>query len=132
MDNFSEDQMGVVSNQSGRMKMPAGERAKGGGPSSQGSALTRTVMLLLIVIVVALVVILEISDRRKTNAQLSEETHDLAIPTVAVTHPKLGAPQQEIVIPGNMQAFTDATIFARTSGYLKKWYSDIGATVKAG
>ncbi len=124
--------MGVVTNQRGRMEMPAGEQAQGGEPSSRGSALTRTVMLLLIVIVVALVVILEISDRRKTNAQLSEETHDLAIPTVSVTHPKLGAPQQEIVIPGDMQPFADAPIFARTNGYLKKWYSDIGANVKAG
>ncbi len=124
--------MGVVCNRRGQENKAASGRAKGRGISSRGSALTRTVMLLFIVIVVALVVILEISDRRKTNAQLSEETHDMAIPTVAVTHPKLGAPQQEIVIPGDMQPFADAPIFARTSGYLKKWYSDIGANVKAG
>ena len=124
--------MEVVSNRRGLANMPASERAKSRCLSSRGSALTRTVMLLLVVIVVALIVILEISDRRKTNAQLSEETHDLAIPTVSVTQPKLGAPQQEIVIPGDMQPFADAPIFARTSGYLKKWYSDIGANVKAG
>jgi RND family efflux transporter MFP subunit len=124
--------MGVVSNRRGQEKRAASGRAKSRGLSSRGSALTRTVMLLLIVVVVALVVILEISDRRKTNAQLSDETHDLAIPTVSVTHPKLGAPQQEIVIPGDMQPFADAPIFARTSGYLKKWYSDIGTNVKAG
>jgi len=98
----------------------------------RGSAVTRTVSLLLIVIAVALVVIWGISSRGKANAQLSQETHDLAIPTVSVTHPKLGAPQQEIVIPGNMQPFEDAPIFARTNGYLKKWYSDIGANVKTG
>ncbi len=56
----------------------------------------------------------------------------MAIPTVSVTVPKLGAPQQEIVIPGDMQPFNEAPIFARTNGYLKKWYADIGAIVKAG
>jgi RND family efflux transporter MFP subunit len=132
MDNFSEDQMEVVFNQRGQAKSPADERAKGCGPSSRGSALTRTVMLLLIVAVAALVVIWGISSRRNTNAQLSQETRDLAIPTVSVIHPKLGAPQQEIIIPGDMQPYTDAPIFARTNGYLKKWYADIGANVKAG
>src|SRR5262249_46402015 len=43
-----------------------------------------------------------------------------------------GAPRDEIVLPGNMQAFVDAPIFARASGYLKRWYFDIGACVKAG
>ena len=61
------------------------------------------------------------------------ETYDLAIPTVAtVIHPKLGAPQTEIIFPGNIQAFIDSPIYARTNGYLKKWYADIGAHVKAG
>ena len=49
-----------------------------------------------------------------------------------VIQPKPGAPHQEIVLPGNIQAFTDAPIYARTNGYLKKWYVDIGARVKAG
>jgi RND family efflux transporter MFP subunit len=89
-------------------------------------------MFLLILLVVALVVIWGISSRHKASAQLSQETHELAIPTVSVIHPKLGAPQQEIVIPGDMQPYADAPIFARTSGYLKKWYSDIGANVRAG
>jgi RND family efflux transporter MFP subunit len=124
--------MEVVSKQRGQAESPAGARAKSHVPSSRGSALTRTVTLLLIVIVVAIVVIWGISSRRAANAQLSQETRDLAIPTVSVTHPKLGAPQQEIVIPGDMQPFEDAPIFARTSGYLKKWYVDIGATVKEG
>jgi RND family efflux transporter MFP subunit len=89
-------------------------------------------MLLLIVLVVALVVIWGISNRHQANAQLAQETRELAISTVSVIHPKAGAPQQEIVIPGDMQPYTDAPIFARTNGYLKKWYADIGANVKAG
>jgi RND family efflux transporter MFP subunit len=124
--------MEVVSNQRDQAEAPASERAKNGGPPTPGGKVTRVVMLLLIMVVVALVVLWGISSRRQANAQLSVETHDLAIPTVSVIHPKLGAPQQEIVIPGDMQPYTDAPIFARTSGYLKKWYADIGANVKAG
>jgi RND family efflux transporter MFP subunit len=124
--------MEVVSNQRDPVEMPPSKRAKNGGPPSPGSKVTRAVMLLLIVVVVAFVVIWGISSRRKANAQLSQETQDLAIPTLSVIHPKLGAPQQEIIIPGDMQPYADAPIFARTSGYLKKWYADIGANVKAG
>jgi len=124
--------MEVVSNQRDQAEIPAGQRWQPGGPPSPGSKVTRGVVLLLVVVIVALVVVWGISSRRKANAQLSQETQDLAIPTVSVIHPKIGAPQQEIVIPGDMQPYTDAPIFARTSGYLKKWYADIGANVKAG
>ena len=124
--------MEVVTNQREAAESPASERGTHGGPPSPGSRLLRGVMLLVIVLVVAFVVIWGISSRRKADAQLSQETRDLAIPTVSVIHPKLGAPQQEIVIPGDMQPYTDAPIFARTNGYLKKWYVDIGARVKAG
>lgn len=124
--------MGVVSKQRGQAESQAGARVKSHFATSRGSALTRIVTLLLIVIVVAIVVIWGISSRRAANAQLSQETRDLAIPTVSVIHPKLGAPQQEIVIPGDMQPYADAPIFARTNGYLKKWYVDIGGTVKEG
>jgi RND family efflux transporter MFP subunit len=130
--NFLEDQMSVVANrrntaESPDKKLPALHRLP-----SAGSAATRAVTLLVMVIVVALTVIWGISSRRKANAQLAEETQELAVPVVAVIHPKLGAPQQEITLPGDMQPFTDAPIYARTSGYLKKWYVDIGARVKAG
>jgi len=123
--------MEVVPNQRAVAETPALERAAGRGSSSAGGVLLRVVMLLFMVIVVALVVIWGISSRRQANAQLAQETQDLAIPTVSVIHPKPGAPQQEIVLPGDMQPYTDAPIFARTSGYLKKWYVDIGANVKA-
>jgi len=51
---------------------------------------------------------------------------------VNVAHPAKGSNDQAIELPGNTQAFTDAPIYARTSGYLKKWYFDIGAHVKQG
>ncbi|HVA95092.1 MAG TPA: efflux RND transporter periplasmic adaptor subunit [Candidatus Dormibacteraeota bacterium] len=100
--------------------------------SAAGSAATRAVFSLLVVIIVAMAVIWGISSRQEANAQLARETQELAIPTVAVIHPKLGPPLQEIVLPGDMQAFTDTPIYARTNGYLKKWYVDIGAHVKTG
>jgi RND family efflux transporter MFP subunit len=118
--------------ESGRTAPSAGKQERRVRSASSGSAATRAVLLLLIVLVVALVVIWGISSRRKANAQLSQETHDLAIPTVTVVHPKRGAPQQEIVLPGDMQPYTDAPIYARTTGYLKSWHVDIGARVKAG
>lgn len=115
-----------------RAEMPDRCCARRSGVSSRGSAATRAVVLLFVVIVVAFIVVWGISSRKQTNAQLAQETQDLAIPTVSVIHPKPGAPQQEIVLPGDMQPFTDAPIFARTSGYLKSWSVDIGAKVKAG
>ena len=73
-----------------------------------------------------------ISTRAKALAVVARETRELAVPTVSVVRPDKGAPQQEIVLPGTMQAFTDAPIYARTNGYLRKWYADIGTRVRAG
>jgi RND family efflux transporter MFP subunit len=56
----------------------------------------------------------------------------MAVPAVVVIQPKRTAPAQEIVLPANVQAFADAPIYARTNGYLKGWYVDIGTRVKAG
>jgi RND family efflux transporter MFP subunit len=62
-----------------------------------------------------------------------EKTVKLTSAAVAnVVHPTKGSDAQEIELPGNTQAFTDAPIYARTSGYLKQWYFDIGAHVKRG
>jgi RND family efflux transporter MFP subunit len=63
---------------------------------------------------------------------LARATEQSATPIVNVVHPKRGAPTSEIVLPGGAQAFVDAPIYARTNGYLKKWYFDIGARVKQG
>ena len=97
------------------------------GGSGHGS-----VIVVLVAIIVAGIVVMGVVPRLKAKAALRTETSNLAIPTVIVTQPKRGDPQQEIVLPGNMQAFEDAPIFARTNGYLKKWYVDIGGHVKAG
>src|SRR6202022_2321448 len=100
--------------------------------ASLGSATARTILFLLTLLAVAIIVIWGISSRRKANAQLSQETRELAVPTVMVVHPKVGAPQQEIVLPGDMQPYAVAPIYARTTGYLKSWHAEMGARVKAG
>jgi RND family efflux transporter MFP subunit len=73
-----------------------------------------------------------IGTRAKALSEVTKETHEAAMPTVAVIAPERGAPRQEITLPGTLQAFTDAPIFARTNGYLRKRYVDIGAQVRAG
>jgi multidrug efflux pump subunit AcrA (membrane-fusion protein) len=89
-------------------------------------------VLLITVLVVGAVIVWGIDARIKTAAAVKLETQDLATPTVAVAHPKMGALENEVVLPGNIQAFIDSPIFARASGYLKKWNADIGERVKAG
>jgi RND family efflux transporter MFP subunit len=93
-----------------------------------------TGLLVLAAVVVGLILLLYagIHSRVAAESQLKQRTEDAAIPTVTVVFPKEGAPTQEILLPGITQAFTDAPIYARTNGYLKEWYFDIGAHVKKG
>jgi RND family efflux transporter MFP subunit len=100
--------------------------------SSAGSRLLKWIFVLALVVLLATVVNRGINSRIKAASIVKQETLDLAIPAVSVVHPRLGDSKQELVLPGNLQAFTDAPIYARTNGYLKKWYADIGTTVKAG
>jgi len=96
----------------------------------------RRVVLLLVLALVAGVLGLGIYSgiraRARADATLKQATVQAAIPVVNVVSPTPGAPALEIRLPGTTQAFTDAPIFARTSGYLKRWYFDIGAHVKQG
>jgi RND family efflux transporter MFP subunit len=89
------------------------------------------IALLAFVVVVA-VVISGILPRIQARNTLAKETKEMAIPTVTVVHPQRSAPSNELVLPANVQAYIDAPIYARSNGYLKKWYADIGARVTAG
>lgn len=93
-----------------------------------------TALLLVAVAFAVLVFVLYsgIHSRVLAESRLKHRTEEAAIPTVAVVFPKDGAPAQEIVLPGTTQAFTDAPIYARTNGYLKHWFFDIGAHVQKG
>ena len=73
-----------------------------------------------------------VSTRTRALGVVTQETREMAVPTVAVTTPEQAAPKEEIVLPGTMQAFSDASVYARTNGYLKRWFTDIGARVHQG
>src|SRR5260221_14636169 len=94
----------------------------------------QTAVLVAVAVLAALAVLIYsgIHSRVAAESRLMKRTEEAAIPTVAVICPKEGAPTQEIILPGNTQAFSDAPLFARTSGYLKRWYFDIGAHVQKG
>jgi RND family efflux transporter MFP subunit len=74
----------------------------------------------------------EIRSRVTAATSLRAVTAQLAVPSVSVVTPTQTAPAEELVLPGNIQPFIASPIYARTDGYLKKWYFDIGARVKAG
>ena len=86
----------------------------------------------LAVITAVALVIGAVLPRIQARTNLRKETEEMALPTVAVVKPKRSVPAQELVLPANVQAFVDAPIYARTNGYLRRWYADIGTHVKAG
>ena len=110
----------------------AGATAQGTGRPPGGRGRLAFVGLAATVIVLGVVIYAGIRSRVTANATLTRATEQAAIPTVDVVYPKADASTAEIVLPGNTQAFTNAPIYARTSGYLKRWYFDIGAHVKKG
>ena len=89
-------------------------------------------VLALAVIAVAALLVSGIWSRVKAGTTLRAETAQAALPAVSVVSPKQTAPADEIILPGNVQPFITSPIYARTNGYLKKWYFDIGAHVKQG
>lgn len=96
------------------------------------SSTRRWVVAGILVVVAATTLILGIRSRVKAASALAEATTLMAVPSVSVVLPKPTAPAQEIILPGNIQPFISSPVYARTDGYLKKWYFDIGAHVKAG
>src|SRR3984893_12514765 len=104
-------------------------------PIEQGSPVSRRklgVFGMLAGIVLIVVVITGIRSREEANARLREWTDDQAVPTVAVTLPEAKISNPTIELPGRLEAFQRAPIFARVQGYLKSWSAAIGARVKAG
>jgi RND family efflux transporter MFP subunit len=83
-------------------------------------------------IVLVILGALTLLQRRAQYHALAEETETLAIPTVAVTHPSAEVAQEDLVLPGTLMAYVESPIYARTNGYLQKWYHDIGTRVPKG
>jgi len=95
----------------------------------------RLALLVLLAVVAALLystIHSGIRSRVQARAALAQATLDQAVPTVQVIRPRASSAAEELVLPGDAQAFVATPIFARVNGYLKKWYSDIGTRVKAG
>lgn len=103
-----------------------------GSRSSTEQPAQRRWIAVMAAAVVVLVVISGIIPRKRAEADLAKETEEMAVPTVSIIHPQRTAPENEIVLPANVQAYIDSPIYARTNGYLKTWYVDIGAHVKQG
>ncbi len=88
---------------------------------------------LLIAIVAALVIVgLVLWQRSRAYGQLAVATTRMAVPTVSTVTAQAGPGSTEIQLPGNLMAYTEASIYARTNGYVKAWYTDIGAKLKEG
>lgn len=101
-------------------------------PNPSQHSRRRWLIALTAAIVVVGVLAFGILSRLKAAAKLRTVTSDMAVPSVSVVQPKAAAPAQEIILPGNIQPLISSPVYARTDGYLKKWYFDIGAHVKAG
>ncbi len=120
-----------MSSENQHRQQPAEGHAGASGPGTVSPR--RALMILLIVFAVFLVLgALGILHRNHADTVLAERTDQEAPPTVGIAPATPGAPTDNFVLPGNVTAFTDSPIYARTDGYLLHWYYDIGAHVKKG
>jgi RND family efflux transporter MFP subunit len=88
-------------------------------------------ILLLIVVAVA-VAVTGVFDRRHAEERLAKWTSEQAIPTVALVSVKRGGDAREVTLPGDVEAFYNASIHGQASGYVLEWRKDIGARVRKG
>ena len=79
-----------------------------------------------------IIAVVGIGMRLSESRALAKETEEIAVPTVEVVHPSSEPPQSELELPSTLQAYIEAPIYARTTGYLRRWYKDIGSKVNKG
>jgi len=108
---------------------PDSSRPSAPGPAPAGRAKTLVGAVLLVLITAGVVTFL---NRKSESDALAKETEAVSIPTVAVVQPQAEPGNDELVLPGNLQAFEESPIFARTNGYLLRWYKDIGSKIQKG
>jgi membrane fusion protein, multidrug efflux system len=101
-------------------------------PSSNNPHKRARLVALAILLVLVVAAVVGFTSRFGERRALAKETEQLAISNVAVIQPKAEPPQQELVLPSTLQAFTESPIYARTNGYLAHWYKDIGSKVNKG
>src|SRR5580658_8319709 len=98
-------------------------------PAPASKALTIVAVLLLVLLVAGG---FTLWSRANHEQALAKETERSTVPTVAVVHPLAEKPDEDPVLPGSLQAYVESPIYARTSGYLVRWYKDIGSRVTKG
>lgn len=98
-------------------------------PAPPRKALMMVAVALLVLLIAGAVTLI---GRANHERALAKETERETIPSVAVVHPLAEKPDEELVMPGSLQAYEESPIYARTSGYLVRWYKDIGSRVQAG
>ncbi len=108
---------------------PENNRPHDLGPAPAGRAKILVGAVLLVLITAGVVTFL---NRKSESDALAKETEAVSVPTVAVVQPQTEPGNDELVLPGNLQAFEESPIFARTNGYLLRWYKDIGSKIRKG
>ena len=117
--------------QPGHADAPPPRDPPGGHDRHDGRKKRRWPLVLGALVVIALAA-QGIWSRHNAQAALERDAQRASTLAVQVVTPQRSARALDLVLPGNVQAFLDTPIYARTNGYLRKWYADIGAHVKAG
>lgn len=100
-----------------------------GAPRHRSRLFAFLIGIAAVLVLAGLLIMLQ---RRTQYQALANETEQLAVPAVAVTHPSAEPPQEDLILPSSLQAYIESPIYARTNGYLKMWYHDIGSRVHEG
>ena len=98
------------------------------GNSSAGKR-SRLLWFLTIPVALCVLGLFTLLSKSRTERALAASTHAAAAEPVTVVHPRPGNLSEELVLPATLQAFSQAPIYARTSGYVARWYADIGQHV---
>lgn len=106
------------------------EESKTAGASRGPGPLLRWFAILFIIF--AVLAIYAVSQRMSEHKALAQQTEQMSVPFVSVIHPTPIAADSEMVLPGTLRPDVESPIYARTNGYLKKWYKDIGSHVEKG
>lgn len=110
---------------------PEGETPEGGQPNGhrqRKAGLLVGLVILILVVAGAITILSKLSEKKA----LAAETERLSVPTVSVIHPKQEQSHEDLVLPATVQAYKESPIYARTNGYLLRWYKDIGSKVTKG
>ena len=98
----------------------------------KGASRLAVLLSLVAAVALGLSIYSGVHDRVEAQSDLQRSTEQAAIEDVSVACPKAAAPIDEVVLPGATQPYVNSPIYARTNGYLVKWFFDIGARVKQG